>query len=55
MKVFQKGIRVDAKMDSLNQYLYEFNSKDNELQKDLCFDLTSLYMFNPLEEEDNDL
>ena len=50
LKVLQKGIKVDAKSDSLAQYIYEFNVKQNELLKDICYDLTSLHIFNPNEE-----
>ncbi len=28
MKVFEKGIRVDAKAEFLAQYIYDFNTKE---------------------------
>lgn len=54
LKVLEKGVRIDPKIDTLSKYLYEFNTKENEIKKEAVYQLSSLHIFNPAQEETND-
>ncbi len=54
-KLMEKGIFVNKSSSSEIQYLFDFNSKEKQLQKDKANDFSYIQFFDPKSEQDRDI